>query len=229
MSRGLSPTYVSSSVGLVQPYLAAYMDFASGSNNVSVPVRLWTGNYDKNIPDDFSGDQTYTGVGTFGGISAISETTEVAAKNFEISLSGIDTTYVSLSMESAYRGRTVAVYLLLFNTDLSSYEKIMIFRGRMDQMTIDENGETSTIKLQCESRLVDMNRQRDIRYTDEAQRNLEAQYGVTPANPVDLGLEFVAGMANKSIYWGNSAPASVGNSGGAGDSGNGDGSNTGSE
>lgn len=209
MSRGLNPTYVTSSVDLVQPYLLAYMDFSSSA------VRLWTGNETKSFSDDFGGGN-YLGVGTFGGYSNITETTEVASKGIELTLSGIPDDYIALSMTDNYRGRTVAVYLVLFNQSFSTYEKIMIFRGRMDQMQIEESGDTSTIKLKCESRLIDLNRQRDLRYTDEAQRSIY---------PSDKGFEFVASMANKSIYWGNSAPSSVGNSGASGDTGDGDGNN----
>ena len=210
MSRDLTPTYVTSSVALVQPYLAAYMDFSGSA------VRVWTGNQSKSFSDDFGGGD-YLGVGTFGGISAITETTEVAAKGMDLSLSGIPTDYISLALTDNYRGRTVAVYLVLFNEAFTSYEKIMIFRGRMDQMIIEETGESSTLKLKCESRLIDLNRQRDIKYTDEAQKLLY---------PNDKGLEFVASMANKSIYWGNSAPGSAINSGAGGDTGTGDGNDT---
>jgi hypothetical protein len=213
MSRNISATYVSASVTLVQPYYAAYMNFSSGS------IRLWTGDYDKSINDDF-GNGTYLGVGTLGSISTISETTEIAAKGLDLTLSGIPTEYVSLALSDNYRGREMALYLMLFNSSLSTYQQITIFRGRMDQLVINETGTTSTITVKCESRLIDLNRVKDTRYTDEAQRALY---------PNDTGLRFVAAMADKSIYWGNSAPSSTGNSGGGGDTGGGDGSTNGSE
>ena len=90
----------------------------------------------------------------------------------------------------------------------------------MDQMIITDNETTSLINLKCESRLIDLNRPKDVRYTDEAQKLLY---------PNDKGLEFIASMADKSIYWGSSAPVSVGNSGGGADIGGGDGSTTGYE
>ena len=205
MSRtGVSATYVSSSVVLVQPYIAAYMDFASGS------VRVWTGNTSKSLSDDFGGGN-YLGVGTLGGVSSVTETTDVSAKGIDLTLSGIPTEYVSLALSDNYRGRQVAVYLLLFNTAMSTYEQITMFRGRMNQISINESGETSTLIVSCENRLIELNRTTDVRYTDEAQKQLY---------PTDTGLQFVAAMANKSIYWGNSAPGSVGNTA---DEGTGDG------
>ena len=209
MSRnGVTATYVSSSVSLVQPYLAAYLDFSGSA------VRVWTGNASKSLSDDFGGGN-YQGVGALGGVSAVTETTEVSAKGIELTLNGIYTPYVSLALSNNYRGRQVAVYLILFNTAMTSYEQITMFRGRMNQISINESGETSTLIISCESRLIDLNRPTDIRYTDEAQKELY---------PTDRGLEFVAAMANKSIYWGTSAPSSVGNTA---DSGTGDGNNTG--
>jgi hypothetical protein len=209
MSRNIPAAYVSSSVTLVQPYYAAYLSFPTA------PVRLWTGAYTKSFSDEFGGG-SYLGVGTMGNISAITETTEIAARGMDLTLSGIPTEYVSLALSGSYRGGDVAVYLILFNTNMSSFEKLTIFKGTMDQMIINENGSTSAISVKCESRLIALNRPRDIRYTDESQ---------TLLYPNDTGLRFVASMADKSIYWGNSAPGSTGNSGGSENAGGGDGSN----
>lgn len=212
MSRsGLTATYVSSSVSLIQPYIAAYMDFSGSA------VRVWTGIYEKNFSDDFGGGD-YLGVGTLGTITPITETTEVVAKGMDLTLSGVATEYVSLALNDNYRGRQVAIYLILFNTAMSSYEKITLFRGRMNQLIINESGERSSITVKCENRLIDLNRPTDVRYTDQAQKELY---------PADKGLEFVASMADKSIYWGVSAPGSTGNTGG-GDTGGGDGESFGS-
>jgi hypothetical protein len=70
----------------------------------------------------------------------------------------------------------------------------------MDQMQLDENGKTSTITLKCQSRLIDIMRFQDLRYTDEAQRTI---------NPTDNGLVFVANLFNQSLYWGNSSPPNL--------------------
>ena len=210
MSRpNVSSTYVSSSVTLIQPYVAAYLDFSG-----SAPVRLWTGNDSKSF-NDIGGSGDYLGIGTMGSISSIAETTEVSAKTMDLTLSGIPTEYVSLALSGSYRGRDAVVYLVLFNTAMTSYEQVTLFRGYMDQLVISEGSDTSAITVKCESRLIELNRPTDIRYTDEAQKQLY---------PTDKGLEFVASMGDKSIYWGTSSPASVGNSGG---DGTGDGEGTG--
>jgi hypothetical protein len=213
MSRpNVTDTYVSSSVTIIQPYLAAYLDFSG-----SAPVRLWSGIQSASFTD-ISGSGNYLGVGTLGSISSVSETTDVSAKSMDLTLSGIPTEYVSLALTGSYRNRDAVVYLILYNTAMTSYEQITLFRGKMDQLIINESSDTSAITVKCESRLIELNRPKDVRYTDEAQKQLY---------PTDKGLEFVASMADKSIYWGVSAPSSVGNSSGEGD-GDGEGTGTGS-
>lgn len=190
----ITSQYVSSSVKSIYVEYAAYLDFSG-----SAPVRLCTGNQNITLTD-FSGSAAYTAVGTMGTISVISETTEVAAKGIDLTLSGIPSEYVSLALQNNYRGRTAAVYLLLYNEDRSAYQQSMIFRGRMDQMVINEGENQSTITVKCESRLVDLNRPREKRYTDEYQKSV---------HPADTGLEFMKSMADRSLYWGSTAPATT--------------------
>ena len=206
MSRDLPADYVTSSLATVYPYILAYMDFSG-----SAPVRLWTGIESKSFTD-FSGSAVYSGVGTLGNITAITETTEVSAKGIELTLTGVPTEYVSLALSGSYRGRDVAVYMVVYSSSFSDYDQINLFKGYMDQMTIEEGADTSIIKLKCENRLIALNRVRDLRYTDEIQKE---------SYPTDKGLEFVSSLGLRDIYWGNSGPASTGNTGT--DTGGGDG------
>ena len=74
----------------------------------------------------------------------------------------------------------------------------------MDTMVLNDGGETATIQVTVENRLIEFERTRIRRYTAEDQK---IDY------PNDKGLEFVAEMAEKEIVWGR---ASVGTGGGAG-------------
>ena len=58
-----------------------------------------------------------------------------------------------------------------------------------------EAGETATISISVESRLVDWERPRVHRYTNADQQI---------AYPGDKGLEFVAQMVEKELVWGRS-------------------------
>ena len=64
----------------------------------------------------------------------------------------------------------------------------------MDVMTIDDNGETANISLTAESRLIDLERARERRYTSDDQK---------VRHPNDTGLDFVASLQEKEIAWGS--------------------------
>ena len=156
----------------------------------SAPLRVWSGR--GNIT--WSG-RTFTGTGDFGGISEIEESGKVAANGIELSLSGIPSSMISLAMAEPYRGRRVYVWLGFFNTTTWALiaDPVAVFAGRMDTMRIKDSGETATIALSCESKLIDMQRARERRYTYEDQQDLF---------PGDKGFEYVAGLQEKELFWG---------------------------
>ena len=61
-------------------------------------------------------------------------------------------------------------------------------------MTISDGGDTATIKLTAESRLIDLDRSRERRFTSEDQK-IEF--------PDDKGLEYVDDLQDKEIVWGS--------------------------
>jgi len=116
----------------LSPFFAVEMDFEGD------PVRLW-GGYGNIVID---GD-TYFGAATLLNISAISETSEVQANGITVSLSGIDTSLISAALSENYQGREMKVYFGVLNDSGAIIDDPYIaFKGRMDVMTIDEDGET---------------------------------------------------------------------------------------
>lgn len=75
----------------------------------------------------------------------------------------------------------------------------LVRSGRMDYVNIVAAGETTRITAQYEDRLVDLERSRERRYTDEDQ---QFEYSG------DLGFEFVAGLQDKQLIWGGPGAAS---------------------
>jgi hypothetical protein len=71
----------------------------------------------------------------------------------------------------------------------------LAFEGRLDIPSIQEDGDNSIITISYESRLIDLERSREIRYTHEEQTRLF---------PGDLGFEYVASMQEKEVLWGRS-------------------------
>ena len=198
MSRGLSAGFITAAdAGTVYPALLASFDFSGGQVNV------WsgTGNLSWN-------SLTFAGVGDFSGISAIEETGETRANGLSFRLNGIPSSLVSTILTENYRNRTCTVYLGLF-ASLTATSPITapatMFVGRMDQAFMEDDGNTASINLTAESRLVDLQRTRERRYTDEDQ---QAAYSG------DVGFEYVAGLQDKDLLWGASgaAPRPVNNS-----------------
>ena len=168
----------------VIPAFICTLDFASGF------LRVWSGTEDL-VWDGL----LYTGLGGFGGISEVEETKKATANGIQLSLNGVPAAMVSIAMQEHYRGRKMFLWLALFDTATGEMlpNPTRIFAGRMDTMKIRDNGTTSTIVLTCESRLIDLERARERRYTHEDQQALY---------PGDKGLANVAALQNKEVFWG---------------------------
>jgi len=63
----------------------------------------------------------------------------------------------------------------------------------MDEMNIDEGPETSTIELNVENKLIDLERARVRRFTSGYQKSVY---------PGDKGLDFVESLQDKEVVWG---------------------------
>jgi hypothetical protein len=66
----------------------------------------------------------------------------------------------------------------------------------MDQMNIEEGGDTSTIQMAVENKLIDLERARVARFTSGYQKSIY---------PNDKGLDFVEDLQDKKIPWGRSS------------------------
>ncbi len=184
MSRNLT-TAVSNQLSAdeLQPFFAIKLNFDSGS------LKLWTGYGDITVDSE-----TYTGGGQFLAVSPVEETVEVAARGVTMSLNGIDASLITLALTENYQTRSAKVFLGVLSSGAVVADPYLVFDGRMDVMTIDDNGETATISMTAESRLIDLERPKLRRYTSEDQKL---------NHPDDIGLDFVASLQEKEIAWGS--------------------------
>jgi len=166
----------------VELFLALKLNFDSGT------IALWTG-----YGDITFGSQSYTGAGTLLGFSTVEETSEIAARGAQVTLDGIETSIVSLALQEPYQGRKALIYLGALSSGAVVADPTLIFDGRMDVMTIEDSGDTCTISLTLESRLIDLERSRVRRYTTEDQK-------VNFSN--DKGFDYVADLTDKVVNWG---------------------------
>lgn len=138
--------------------------------------------------------KSWLGVGDFGGVSDIEEGEDIAARTVELTLSGIPSSLLDKVTAANFRGRAVKLWLA-FRTEAGAFVSTpyQAFGGKIDTATIAMGGEESTISVNCENRLIDLRKARTSRYTHEEQI---ARF------PGDLGLAFVARLAEKPLYWG---------------------------
>mgnify|MGYP000739722093 FL=1 len=198
---------------------------AVATADVVRPIYLVKAEFDSTPPEDrnlylwsgfgnltFNG-KNYLGVGNLLSISAVDESTDLTATGASIVLSGIQSPLLAIARDEDYQGRPITIYLgALDDTGDLIASPTVLFSGFMDVMTISEAGETSTISVTAENKLIAFDRSYVRRYTAEDQK---IDY------PNDMGFEFVAKIADQEIIWGRASPTSgAGRGSRAGDASN---------
>jgi hypothetical protein len=169
---------------VVRPAFFYAGEFLSGT------VYLWTG-----IGDFVWDGHTWIGAGNLLAMSEIRQSSNVQADGIRVQLNGISPTLMSLAIGQARQGRPGSVYLALLNAagQLSiGTQPQLIFRGRLDVPEVNYSGDSASITITYESRLVDMRRARERRWTHEDQQI---------DHPGDRGFEYVASLQDQVLEW----------------------------
>ncbi len=175
----------------VEPFFAVEFLLDTGA------VRMWTGHGNRTI-----GANTYLGAGGVLGISGFDEVADLSAKSIEITLTGLDSALLNQALigtgTNNYQRRTCNVY---FGTQDVS-DEILIFSGLINVMTINDGGDTSSISVTVDSKLVMLERTNTLRYNEAGhQAYLNAIGHDTSVNP-DTFFSYVADIADKRLVWG---------------------------
>ena len=184
MARDLTSAMVDAVTGqVVRPILFFEGEFASGT------LRMFSG-----IGSITWDSKTWTGGGDMIGVSAISETAKVEARGVTVSLNGFDSAHVSLALQDLRQGKTGKIWLgFLDDSDAIIADPKLAFTGRLDTAQLDDSGDTTSIAVTYESRLIDLRRPRTRRYTDADQRQ---------RNAADGSMRFVESLIDAEIIWG---------------------------
>ena len=168
---------------VLRPGILVEMDFLSG------PLYIWSGMGTLN----WNGD-AFLGVGSFGSISIVEEGNTVQARGITLGLSGIDSSLLAGALQELSQELPVTVWMGLFDSSLALIpDPLVIWAGFTDQPTIAVSGETATISLNCESKLLSMNVPADRRLTQDDANLL---------NPGDLAFIFTSSIQQQNVYWG---------------------------
>jgi hypothetical protein len=184
MSRNLTAAQITEITAQnMRPILLCQLLFTSGW------LYLWSGIG----PLSWNG-QTWTGVGSLGQVSAVPETSDVAAAGIQFSLSGIPSGVLASALSEVRQGSPVILwqgFLTAAGGVVASPNQA--WNGRMDSCMVNEAGDTATITITAESRMMDLNRSRERRY--EKQDQIIDFAG-------DLGFDYVPSLQELSIVWG---------------------------
>jgi len=144
--------------------------------------------------------QTWQGVGSMLKLSTVEEKATVSATGITVTLSGIDPALLENVLTEFQVSGPVTVLLGAFSAGTLIASPITVWSGLLDQPTIDVSGETASIAINCESRLIEMNVSVDRRYTDQEQQL---------NNPGDLAFSFVNSIQDQPVYWGQTPTTSI--------------------
>lgn len=185
MSRNASSAFVTALAAKeIRPAIFFEGEFYGGV------VRLWSGTTSSDWDNKF-----WTGAGTLLGIGAIEETTSIVASGLTITLSGIPPDTVSDCISAAQQGLPGRVWVALMTEGGAVVaDPVLAFAGRLDVPTIADGQDSAIATITYESRLIDLTRPREWRYTDESQKALY---------PGDRGFEYVTVLQEQEITWGN--------------------------
>lgn len=159
MPRGLSaPQLAAIQANRVGLAILAELQF------VSYTVYVWSG-----LGPFFYNGNTYTGVGILGKISPIQETNDVVATGMSLTLSSISEADLELpdiqANMSLNNGVTVSLCLLDDSRNLIGGAPITSFQGVMGQCSISEDAKGSSVTIEVETKLAQLNRPKYWRYT----------------------------------------------------------------
>ena len=197
MSRDLTSAFkTQTQAASLEPVLLAFFDFQGGA------VRVWSG-----LGSKVWDGNTYVGLGHLGSVSAIEETADVRANGVAFQVSGVPSALIATVLGDNYQGRPVKLWIAALDaTGAIVADPYLIFAGRMDNVEIDEGPETSVIRINAESRLIDLQRTRERRYTHEDQ---QIDF------PGDLGLQYMARAQSAPLIWGGNRVGSAAERGGS--------------
>lgn len=153
-------------------------------------LRLWSG-----AGDIVWGGRTWTGAGTLLSIGDIEESRDVVAAGSTVVLTGVPTDVIAVAISQARQGAPGRIYLGLITLASSgaalATDPVILFAGLLNVPAVESGSSRSTVTISYQNRLVDLTRARELRYTDETQRQLF---------PGDRAFEYVTAIQQKAAW-----------------------------
>jgi hypothetical protein len=141
--------------------------------------------------------QTFIGAGNMIGISDVENSTEIKYPSLSLSLSGLPADILQNDLYDAvlnenYQGNPITLYMGSID-DNGKPSMMVAYKGNIDVMGIDNNGNSIDITVTVKNRLQTLLRNKNIRYTEQRQL---ADF------PGDTSLQYVTDLQDLEIEWG---------------------------
>lgn len=197
MSRALTTALRAETLAAgLEPVFFAFFDFQGGA------VRVWSG-----LGSKTWGGNTYSGLGHLGSVAPIEESADLKANGVAFQLSGVPSGLIATALGDNYQGRDVKLWLgALDGSGAVVADPYLLFAGRMDNLEIDDGTESATIRVFAESRMVDLRRSNERRFTHEDQ---QIDF------PGDDGLDYMPTAQSTPFMWGGQRVPSYAGGGGS--------------
>jgi hypothetical protein len=174
---------------VVRPILFLRLDFFTGVKRFHTEIG------DRDAVHPIFGNETYTGVGDFGGISSnITESIAQAPQAVKFSLTGLDPQLIQDAFTDDYHRRD-AEAMFGFDDENATLidDPVIVWSGFMDKVDITLGNNTAEMTMTCESRATIGQQSSDLRFSDE-----DLQAAVTG----ELGGEYIFRMGDLILTWG---------------------------
>tara|TARA_R110002074_G_scaffold96910_2_gene210447 strand:- start:2841 stop:3395 length:555 start_codon:yes stop_codon:yes gene_type:complete len=143
--------------------------------------------------DIVHGGITYDAGGHLIGLGAITESSDIKLSSLNLTLSGVNQTYISILLNQAYVDKQVVINRIFLNASATIIgNPVMIYEGRMQAFSIKDDKNSSTISLTAASHWADFNKVAGRTTNEESQR---------AAGFNGSGFRFAAKLI-KDIKWG---------------------------
>jgi hypothetical protein len=184
MSRQLDTTLAAAlSSGAIRPFFMAQLSFKTQIQWV------WTG-----VGNLVWSGQTFVGVGSLAKVGVIQEGSDVHAYGTTVTLSGIDPVLLGECMNDMEPGAQATLWFgALSSAGTIIGSPYQVFAGTMDQPSVSVGVDTISITLALETKMLDLARATNRRYTSADQRRFF---------PTDSAFGWVESLNDMADVWG---------------------------
>ena len=158
----------------------------------STPVNITDNSF--SITSSVSGSSiTYTASDFILGISDFSEETELSKTSINLQLSGANTTFISTVLNENVINDNVDIYRgLLDSSNAVIADPFLLYKGKIDEFSIEETNQSSVVQLQIVSHWADFEKKNGRKTNNTSQQRFFAN---------DVGMDFSSETV-LDIKWG---------------------------